>query len=161
MSEYGFRVNPTGTHEPRKHNGIDYAAPTGTEVYAAGDGVIAHRYTSTSYGNYLRIRHADGFSSVYAHLHRYAPNMKEGTQVKRGQVIGRVGNTGRSTGPHLHFELIHNGKSIDPLYAQRNPQLVRQADNQASVDEPVDAGKIDRVNQTAIQGAHNETPDAG
>lgn len=145
MSEYGFRVNPTGNHEPRKHNGIDYAAPVGTDVYAAGDGVVVYRYLSKSYGNYLRIKHANGFSSVYAHLHAYAAGMKDGAIVKRGQVIGKVGNTGRSTGPHLHFEIIHRGKSIDPLYAERKSR----------------PNFAERKNRPNFQASNINDPDAG
>jgi len=122
-SGHGYRISPTGEPVPRKHKGVDYAAPVGTEVFAAGDGVIEKRYNSKSYGNYIRIRHDNGFSTAYAHLHSFSRGMKEGTTVKRGQVIGKVGSTGRSTGPHLHFELIHDGDFIDPLFDHKQETL--------------------------------------
>ena len=119
-SGHGYRLNPTGKPRTRWHKGIDYAAPVGTLVFAAGDGIIVQRYTSDSYGNYLRIRHSNGFSTAYAHMHRFAKKVQVGNKVKKGQVIGEVGSTGRSTGPHLHFEVIHNGKFVNPLFEQRN-----------------------------------------
>ncbi len=113
-SGHGYRVSPLGT-KPRKHNGVDYAAAKGTEVYAAGAGIVERIYRSKSYGNYIRIRHADGYATAYAHLHSYAKDITRGAIVKRGQTIGTVGSTGRSTGNHLHFELIYKGRFVDPL----------------------------------------------
>ena len=128
-SGHGYRVNPTGKHEPRRHNGIDYAAPVGTPVYAAGDGVIVVHYHSDSYGNYLRIKHGDGFSTAYAHLKSFKKGIRAGKRVERGQIIGYVGSTGRSTGPHLHFELIYKGKFIDPLFKHQNTAQTGEARN--------------------------------
>lgn len=119
-SGHGYRVNPMGNHEPRRHKGVDYAAPIGTPVYAAGNGVVTMYYNSKSYGNYVRIKHSNGFSTAYAHLKSFSKAVIGGKSVERGQVIGYVGNTGRSTGPHLHFELIHKGRHIDPLLEQSN-----------------------------------------
>jgi len=115
-SGHGYRLSPTGVPIPRKHKGVDYAAPEGTPVFAADDGIVEKRYISKSYGNYIRIRHANGFSTAYAHLHSINNELQEGSKVNRGQKIAKVGSTGRSTGPHLHFEIIHNGTFIDPLF---------------------------------------------
>ena len=95
------------------HTRIDFAAPTGTPVLAAADGWAA-RKTATGYGNYVVVAHANGFSSIYAHLSRF--NIPAGTriEVKAGQVIGYVGSTGRSTGPHLHFEIRANNRHLNP-----------------------------------------------
>ena len=114
-SGFGYRLSPTGIRLPRKHKGVDYAANTGTPVYAAGDGEIVKLYVSKSYGNYIRIKHDNGFETAYAHMQAFAEGLDEGSTVSRGQQIGAVGNTGRSTAAHLHFELKYNGNFIDPL----------------------------------------------
>ena len=117
-SGFGLRRNPTGFKLFRKrHRGVDYAAPAGTPVYAAGDGTVDRIYTSSSYGNYLRIAHENGFQTVYAHLAAFAEGIEEGSAVERGQQIGAVGMTGSATGNHLHFELVHRGERVDPLFA--------------------------------------------
>lgn len=117
-SEFGVRINPKGLPIPKKHKGIDYKAPKGTEVFAAGEGIVISKRVSKSYGNFIKISHDNGFASAYAHMDRFSENIKEGTEVQRGDVIGYVGNTGRSTNPHLHYELIYRGKKINPLFAQ-------------------------------------------
>jgi murein DD-endopeptidase MepM/ murein hydrolase activator NlpD len=117
-SKFGFRLSPSGIPFPKKHKGIDYAAPEGTPIYASGNGVINKKYVSKSYGNYVRIKHANGFSSAYAHMQKFADSISEGSSVKRGQVIGAIGTTGRSTGAHLHYELHYRGKPVDPLFKQ-------------------------------------------
>ena len=116
-SGHGFRISRNGKVR-RYHNGIDYAAPVGTPVYAAGEGIVELHYRSKSYGNYIRIRHDNGFSTAYAHLHSFSEGLLKGNKVERGEVIGYVGSTGRSTGPHLHFEVIYKGKSLNPLLQQ-------------------------------------------
>jgi murein DD-endopeptidase MepM/ murein hydrolase activator NlpD len=115
-SKYGYRLSPTGTPFPKKHKGIDYKAKEGTAIYASGSGTIEKKYVSKSYGNYIRIKHANGFSSAYAHMHHFAKGLAEGTHVKRGQIIGAVGTTGRSTGAHLHYELLYHGEPVNPLF---------------------------------------------
>lgn len=116
-SGHGYRFSPTGIPLPKKHRGVDYAAPTGTPIYAAGSGVIDKHYVSKSYGNYIRIKHANGFQTAYAHMDEFASGLSVGSEVSKGQRIGTVGSTGRSSGPHLHYELIHNGRFVDPLFA--------------------------------------------
>ena len=99
----------------RPHYGVDYAAKVGTPVKSAGDGVIVKAGYDGGYGNVVEISHSGGLRTVYAHLHSFAKNMREGQKVKKGQVIGKVGNTGLSTGPHLHFGLYKNNRPVDPL----------------------------------------------
>lgn len=101
----------------RPHLGVDYAAPTGTPVKAVGDGVVTLRGRAGGYGNQIIIRHGAGLESMYAHLSGYARGLKKGSRVRQGQVIGFVGSTGLSTGPHLDFRLRQNGKFIDPSKA--------------------------------------------
>jgi len=115
-SGHGYRLSPTGIPMPRKHKGVDYAAPQGTEIYAAGDGTIDKLYESSSYGNYIRIEHENNFSTAYAHMNEFANGLEVGSLVSKGQIIGYVGSTGRSSGDHLHFELIYEGNFIDPLF---------------------------------------------
>ncbi|MCU4157905.1 peptidoglycan DD-metalloendopeptidase family protein [Carboxylicivirga sp. A043] len=106
----------------RPHHGIDYAAPTGTPVYALGDGrVIARAYQKRGGGNYLKIKHNSVYTTVYMHLHGFAKGITKGTYVKQGQLIGYVGSTGLSTGPHLDFRVFKNGKPVDPLKIDAPP----------------------------------------
>jgi murein DD-endopeptidase MepM/ murein hydrolase activator NlpD len=97
------------------HNGVDLVAPTGTPVLAAASGTVVGAAPNAGYGNWIRIEHAQNLATVYGHLSAFAPGVSAGAKVQRGQVIGFVGNTGRSTGAHLHFEVINNGQAIDPL----------------------------------------------
>jgi murein DD-endopeptidase MepM/ murein hydrolase activator NlpD len=96
------------------HRGVDFAAPTGTPIQAAGDGVVEHAGANGAYGNYVRVRHTSEYATAYAHMSRIA-NLKPGMRVRQGQVIGYVGSTGRSTGPHLHYEIIRRGAQVNPL----------------------------------------------
>ena len=127
-SGHGYRLSPTGVPIPRKHKGVDYAAPPGTPIYAAGDGVIEKLYVSKSYGNYIRIEHENNFFTAYAHMQAFADGLKVGSAVSKGQMIGAVGSTGRSSGPHLHFELIQKGTFLDPLYVYE-PETQQVAGN--------------------------------
>jgi murein DD-endopeptidase MepM/ murein hydrolase activator NlpD len=102
-------------HKWKAHLGIDYAARRGTPVHAAGSGTIIYAARMGSYGNLIKIRHADGYETRYAHLKSFRRGIHRGKHVKKGQVIAYVGTTGRSTGPHLHFELRKRGRAINPL----------------------------------------------
>ncbi len=113
-SRYGWRRHPI-LKKRILHSGVDYAAPKGSRIYASGDGVVRRAEWAGGYGKYVVIRHNSEFSTGYAHMNSFARGIKPGVRVKQGQVIGYVGSTGRSTGPHLHFEIIKNGKKIDPL----------------------------------------------
>ncbi len=113
-SGFGMRRHPIlGTYT--MHTGIDWAAPSGTPIVAAGDGVVVSAGWVSGYGNYTRIRHANGYETAYAHQRRFAPTTEVGATVTQGQVIGYVGSTGLSTGPHLHYEVRINGQLVDPL----------------------------------------------
>ena len=109
-SGYGKRKHPILGYNVA-HRGVDFAAPKGTPVYAAGDGSIEEKGRKGAYGKYINIRHANNYKTAYAHLSKFA---KTSGRVKQGQIIGYVGSTGRSTGPHLHYEIIKNGKRINP-----------------------------------------------
>jgi murein DD-endopeptidase MepM/ murein hydrolase activator NlpD len=113
-SGFGNRRHPL-LRRIRMHTGVDWAAPTGTPILAAGDGTIEMAERHGGYGNYIRIRHANGFATAYGHMVRFAPGSKPGARVKQGQIIGYVGSTGRSTGPHLHYEVLVNNKFVNPM----------------------------------------------
>ncbi|MCA9581284.1 MAG: M23 family metallopeptidase [Myxococcales bacterium] len=103
------------------HTGVDYAAGTGTPVWAGADGTVTFAGPKGANGNLVGIRHADGYETYYAHLHRIQSGIKPGTKVRQRQVIGAVGSTGRSTGPHLHFGLKKGGRFVDPLEVINGP----------------------------------------
>jgi hypothetical protein len=111
------------------HDGIDLVAPIGTPIYAAGDGVVVGAAPHGRYGNWIRIEHQAKVATVYGHLSEFASGIEEGMFVNRGDLIGFVGNTGRSTGAHLHFEILANGKAVDPMgFADLKPAQLRGAD---------------------------------
>ena len=112
-SGFGMRRHPVLGYN-KMHKGIDFAASRGTPIYAAGDGVIEKAGRNGGYGNYIRVKHGRNLKTAYAHMKKFAKGMKKGVRVKQGQIIGYVGTTGRSTGPHLHFEVLRNGKHINP-----------------------------------------------
>ncbi|MBL6449039.1 peptidoglycan DD-metalloendopeptidase family protein [Fulvivirga sp. 29W222] len=109
---FGKRYHPI-LKQWKNHEGLDFTAPSGTPVYATGDGVVTSSYRSSTYGNVIFINHGYGYQTRYAHLTEYIVNQGEG--VKRGQVIGYVGSTGRSQAPHLHYEVLFNYKPINPI----------------------------------------------
>ncbi len=113
-SGFGNRLHPI-LRFMRAHNGIDWAAPIGTPILAAGNGVVEEAKYRGEFGNFVRITHSNGYQSLYAHMSRYAPRIQEGVRVRQGEVIGFVGNTGLSAGPHLHFEIHANNRPVDPL----------------------------------------------
>lgn len=112
-SGYGRRRHPVLGYT-KMHKGIDFAAPRGTPIYAAGNGTIREIGRKGSYGKYIRISHIGNYSTAYAHLNRFAKGMRRGRKVSQGQIIGFVGTTGRSTGPHLHFEVLRGKRQINP-----------------------------------------------
>ncbi len=113
-SGFGMRRHPILGYT-KMHTGVDFAAPTGTPIHAAGDGVITFAGWRGGYGRAIMIRHTNGYITMYAHQHRFARGIRKGVHVRQGQVIGYVGSTGRSTGPHVHFEVRINGKPVNPL----------------------------------------------
>jgi murein DD-endopeptidase MepM/ murein hydrolase activator NlpD len=110
-SAFGPRINPV-TGRFRVHQGLDLAAPEGTDVFAAADGEVAETGSDPVYGNYVIVRHRDDWVSLYGHLSFTAVVLRQ--ELRSGNLIGRVGSTGQSTGPHLHFELRKNGRAQDP-----------------------------------------------
>jgi murein DD-endopeptidase MepM/ murein hydrolase activator NlpD len=113
-SSYGPRRHPI-LGFTRMHQGVDFAAREGAPVLAAADGVVTQAGNGGGYGNLIRIRHAGGWATGYAHLSAFAPGVAEGAPVTRGEVIGFVGHTGLATGPHLHFEVSLAGVKLDPM----------------------------------------------
>ena len=117
VSGFGMRRHPV-LNFLRMHAGVDWAGPIGTPIMAAGTGVVEEAKYKGEYGNYIRLRHANGYSTSYAHMSKFAPGMAEGTKVRQGQVIGFIGATGLVTGPHLHYEVLVNNRPVDPMAIQ-------------------------------------------
>ena len=111
-SKFGMRKHPIDGYN-KMHKGTDFAAPMGTPIMASGDGVVLKAAWCGGGGNCVKIKHNSSYSTVYAHMSKFANGVKKGKRVKQGQIIGYVGSTGKSTGPHLHYEVIHNGKKIN------------------------------------------------
>jgi murein DD-endopeptidase MepM/ murein hydrolase activator NlpD len=112
-SGFGMRNHPILGYS-KMHKGVDFAAATGTPVYAAGDGTVSFVGRKGGYGNYLQIKHNGQYASAYAHLSRFASGMASGKKVKQGQIVAYVGSTGASTGPHLHYEILSAGAQVNP-----------------------------------------------
>ncbi len=113
-SRYGKRRHPILGYT-KVHRGLDFAAPRGTPVMAGGDGVVEMAKRNGAYGKYVRIRHNSNYKTAYAHLNGYGRGIRRGKRVRQGQIIGYIGSTGRSTGPHLHYEILKGGRQINPL----------------------------------------------
>ena len=113
-SKYGNRKHPILGYT-KMHRGLDFAAPSGTPIFAAGDGIIEKAGWNGSYGKYIRIRHTGTYKTAYAHLSGFHKRIKIGRRVLQGKIIGYVGTTGRSTGPHLHYEVIKNNIQVNPM----------------------------------------------
>ena len=119
-SGFGGRKHPILGYR-KMHTGVDFAAPTGTPVLAAGSGTVEYAAWNGAAGKYIRIRHTDGYKTAYFHLSRI--NVSVGKYVKQDQIIGKVGSTGRSTGPHLHYEVVLRGKPINPRNLDLPPSI--------------------------------------
>lgn len=113
-SGFGYRKHPL-LHTLRLHSGVDWAGPIGTPILAAGNGTIEVAARQGGYGNYVRIRHANGYKTAYGHMLRFAEGVSKGVKVRQGQVIGYIGSTGMSTGAHLHYEVLVNNRFTNPL----------------------------------------------
>ena len=113
-SKFGLRKHPIDGYN-KMHRGTDFAAPEGTPIMASGDGVILKSSWCGGGGNCIKIKHNSTYSTVYAHLSKFANGIRKGKRVKQGQIIGYVGSTGKSTGPHLHYEVIYKNKQINPM----------------------------------------------
>jgi murein DD-endopeptidase MepM/ murein hydrolase activator NlpD len=125
-SGFGMRIDPVyGT--PKMHKGLDFTAPQGTPIYATGDGLVSTAgYSEGGYGNHVIISHGYGYQTLYGHMVRL--KVSGGQKVKRGEVIGWVGSTGKSTGPHCHYEVHINGEAVDPVYFFYNDLNAEQYD---------------------------------
>jgi murein DD-endopeptidase MepM/ murein hydrolase activator NlpD len=141
-SGYGYRRHPVRGFS-HLHRGIDFAGPVGTPVYAAGSGRIIEREYTRGFGNHLMIRHRNGYRTLYAHLNGFARGMFVGREVEQGQLIGFLGNTGLSTGPHLHYEVHLNGTSLNPASLQFPPERSLAGAQRRSFDAARDA--LDRL----------------
>ncbi|MBF0372276.1 MAG: peptidoglycan DD-metalloendopeptidase family protein [Alphaproteobacteria bacterium] len=113
-SGFGNRRHPILGYT-KMHQGVDFAVPTGTPIRAAGAGTVTMAGPNGGYGYYVRIQHTPEYASAYAHMSRFAQGIRKGSKVRQGEVVGYVGSTGRSTGPHLHYELLTNGRQVNPL----------------------------------------------
>jgi murein DD-endopeptidase MepM/ murein hydrolase activator NlpD len=113
-SPFGMRYHPI-LHYARMHTGVDWAAPIGTPIYAAGNGVIIKAAWDGGYGRRVEIQHANGYVTAYNHMSGFGRGIAEGTHVIQGQTVGYLGDSGLATGPHLHYEVIINGNFVDPM----------------------------------------------
>ncbi|MDX1661023.1 MAG: M23 family metallopeptidase [Gemmatimonadota bacterium] len=152
-SGFGARMHPI-LRRVRPHNGVDYAAPVGTPVQAAGHGVVGRAGWNGGYGRRVTIRHGDRYVTSYAHLSRIAPGIRPGANVSQGQVIGYVGSTGLSTGPHLDYRFMKDGRYVDPL--STNLPTAEPLDS-----ERLDAFELERDRLRArLEGTGAVGPDA-
>ena len=142
------RVHPV-TRQVRPHTGVDYAAPTGTPVMTIGDGVVTSVKYEGAGGNTVRIKHNSVYSTAYLHLSKYAAGLKVGQRVKQGEVIGYVGSTGRSTGPHLDFRVWKNGTPINPLTMDSPPAVPVKDSNKAAFQAAIKAYQ-DQITQLSV-----------
>ncbi|MES2892338.1 MAG: M23 family metallopeptidase [Bacteroidota bacterium] len=124
-SGYGFRIHPI-YGIPKMHNGLDFSATQGTPIYATGDGIVKVAEFGSGFGNNIVINHGYGYETLYGHLVRM--KVRAGKRVKRGEIIGWVGSTGASTGPHCHYEVHINGRPVDPVYFFYNDLNAEQYD---------------------------------
>jgi murein DD-endopeptidase MepM/ murein hydrolase activator NlpD len=113
-SGFGWRTHPL-LHVSELHSGVDWAAPFGTPIFAAGNGDIEEIGLKGGYGKYVRVRHPNGYETAYGHMTAFARGLDVGSKVRQGQIIGFVGSTGLSTGSHVHFEIIVNDRFVDPM----------------------------------------------
>ncbi len=134
-SGFGYRIDPI-YKTIKMHEGLDFNAPSGTEIYSTGDGVVEEvNIQPRGYGNHIIINHGYGYKTLYAHMSKF--NIRQGAKVTRGQLIGYVGSTGKSTGSHLHYEVIKDGKKVNPinfLFNDLSPAEFEQLVNQANTN---------------------------
>lgn len=145
-SYYGRRKHPVLGYT-RMHKGVDFSAPTGTPIMAAGDGVVERSNWFGSFGNYVRLRHNGSYKTIYAHMSKFGRGIKKGVRVRQGQIIGYVGATGRVTGRHLHYEVYKDGAQVNPLNL-RMPSGVKLAGAPYNEFEVVMNDVDTRINDT-------------
>jgi murein DD-endopeptidase MepM/ murein hydrolase activator NlpD len=161
-SRYGYRRHPI-FGDYRLHTGTDLAARTGTPIYAGGDGIVEMAQWYSGYGRYVELRHANGYNTAYGHMSAIADGITPGMRVTQGQVIGYVGSTGLSTGPHLHYEMYRNGRAINPAsvtYVTRaqlaGAELRRFKDTLAKMKTIEPGAALAELRQTAAELAAQE-----
>lgn len=145
-SSYGRRKHPVLGYT-RMHKGVDFSAPTGTPIMAAGDGVVERSNWFGSFGNYVRLRHSGSYKTIYAHMSKFGRGIKKGARVRQGQIIGYVGATGRVTGRHLHYEVYKDGTQVNPLNLKM-PSGIKLAGDTFKHFEVVMDGLQTRINDT-------------
>lgn len=148
------RFNPKRFHPVlkryRAHLGVDYAAPRGTKIYAAGDGVVSFVGNKGGYGKTVTIQHSGGYMTLYAHVNGYANGIKKGKKVKKGQLIAYVGSTGLSTGPHLHLGLYKNGNAINP------ESVVKITKSELNKNQKIEFNKLKDILNNQIQASFKD-----
>ncbi len=162
-SNFGYRKHPVLGYN-KLHKGTDFAARSGTPIMAAGNGVIERSSWYGSFGNYVRIRHANGYHTAYAHMKGFGPGIKSGRRVKQGDIIGYVGTTGRSTGPHLHYEVHHNGQAVNAMTLNLPTGRKLEGDMmdefmkvRAEIDKMRGVGETEVLYAASITEANDET----
>jgi murein DD-endopeptidase MepM/ murein hydrolase activator NlpD len=153
-SGFGMRFHPILGYS-RPHTGVDWAAPVGTPILAAGSGVILTAERNSSYGNHIEIQHPNGYVTTYSHMSGFARGIASGGRVRQGQVIGYLGQTGLATGPHLHYEVIVNGHFVDPMRVKL--ARTREMDGKTLTSFKKEHDRID----TLMASAPNAVPDTG
>jgi len=141
-SPFGWRTHPL-LHISELHTGVDWGAPFGTPIFAAGNGEIEEIGLKGGYGKYVRIRHANGYETAYGHMTAFARGLQVGSRVRQGQIVGFVGSTGLSTGSHVHFEIIVNGRFVDPMRVKLPRGRVLDGDTLAGFEK--DRTQLDAV----------------
>lgn len=150
-SGFGMRFHPVLGYN-KMHAGVDFGAPIGTPVYAAGDGIVRRASVMGGYGNVIDIEHGGGWMTRYAHLSRFLSGLRPGDKVRQGQIIAYSGNSGRSTGPHLHFEIRLNGEPLNPMSAKIPAGRALSGDNLNKFKAMV--AQIDIMRRDAIKGVN-------
>lgn len=154
VTSYGnWQQGPRATRSLFMHEGVDLVAPTGTPVQAAADGVVVGAGPNGRYGNWIRIDHAGKLSTVYGHLSGFAPGIAAGMPVLRGEVIGYVGSTGRSTGAHLHFELLTDGKPVNPINHPETRRTALRGVDFEHLRKQVAQNLAERDRETAVEAS--------
>ena len=145
-SNFGMRKHPILGYN-KMHKGVDFAAPTGTPIYAGGNGVIEFIGNNGGYGKYIRIKHNNEYKTAYGHMSGFKKGLSNGTRVNQGEIIGYVGSTGRSTGPHLHYEIIFQNEQINPLKLKLPSGKVLKGDELSKFQREAKRIYADHLNQ--------------
>jgi murein DD-endopeptidase MepM/ murein hydrolase activator NlpD len=158
-STFGMRRHPILRYT-RMHTGVDWSAPIGTPIFAAGNGVVTKAARESGYGNRVEIQHANGYVTTYNHLSGFARGISDGARVRQGQVIGFLGMTGLATGPHLHYEVMVNGHFVDPLRVRL--ARTRELDNRMLANFKRERDRIESLmakapNATRVAAARTDT----